>query len=57
MNGWRPYRPPWYPGRGPNHNPWATDPNTMQQGHETFYTTWADSLTPSKLLATIEENR
>lgn len=54
---WKPYRPPWYPERDPNHNPWATDPATYQQGHEPFYATWSKSLAPGELDRLIAESR
>lgn len=47
--GWRPYIPAGYPDRGEYHNPWATDPETIQSGGKTFYRVWLDSLTPDEL--------
>lgn len=54
---WTPYVPPWYPNQDPAHNPWATDPATYQQGHETFYSTWVKSLEPGELDRLIAEHR
>ena len=52
---WEPYRPPWY--TGPHLNPWATDPATYQQGHETFYRTWVKSLAPGESERLIAESK
>lgn len=52
---WTPYIPPWYDGGVTN--PWATDPATYQQGHETFYATWCQTLAPGELERRIKEHR
>lgn len=57
LEGWKPYRPPWYPDRGEYHNPFATDPATIQQGGETYYSAWTKSLAPGELQRLIAESR
>jgi hypothetical protein len=54
---WEPYRPPWYPDRDPDRNPWSTDPDTYQSGGETFYATWMKSLEPGELDRLIKASR
>lgn len=54
---WTPYVPPWYPDRGPDHNPWATDPATIMSGGRTFYATWVEGLEPGELERLIAEHR
>lgn len=54
---WEPYRPPWYPIRNRYHNPFATDPETVQAGGRTFYATWVDSLQPGELERLIASSR
>jgi hypothetical protein len=56
-SAWEPYHPPWYPDRDPHHNPFATDPGTIQSGHETYYATWVRSLAPGELERLIAESK
>lgn len=54
---WAPYRPPWYPNQDPSHNPWATDPATIQAGGRTFYASWMESLKPGELERLVAEHK
>jgi hypothetical protein len=54
---WTPYRPPWYPNQDATHNPWATDPTTIQSGGRTFCDVWMGSLAPGELERLIREHQ
>ena len=57
LASWAPYRPPYYPNQDPAHNPWATDPATIQSGGRTFFQTWMDGLAPGELERLQAESR